>query len=106
MLNRLSVYASFIRVSHSVFALPFALAGALLAAQHTAVTWGSVGWILVAMVAARSAAMGFNRLVDARMDALNPRTSMRELPRGAMTSREATVFIAAASAVFVFAASR
>jgi 4-hydroxybenzoate polyprenyltransferase len=104
--NRLQTYASFVRFSHSVFALPFALAGALLAAQHTAVTWGSVGWILVAMVAARSAAMGFNRLVDAGMDALNPRTSMRELPRGAMTSREATAFIAAASAVFVFAASR
>jgi 4-hydroxybenzoate polyprenyltransferase len=105
-LVKIKTYASFVRFSHSVFALPFALAGALLAAQHTAVTWGSVGWILVAMVAARSAAMGFNRLVDARMDALNPRTSMRELPRGAMTSREATAFVVAASAVFVFAASR
>jgi 4-hydroxybenzoate polyprenyltransferase len=104
--NRLQTYASFVRFSHSVFALPFALAGALLAAQHTAVTWGRVGWILVAMVAARSAAMGFNRLVDARLDALNPRTSMRELPRGAMTAREATAFIVAASAVFVFAAAR
>src|SRR3982751_6419789 len=106
MISRLRTYASFVRFSHSVFALPFALAGALLAAQHTAVTWGSVGWILVAMVAARSAAMGFNRLVDARMDALNPRTTMRELPRGAMTSREATAFIVAASAVFVAAAWR
>src|SRR5215470_887459 len=106
MLSRLSVYASFVRVSHSVFALPFALAGALLAAQHTPVTWTTIGWILVAMVAARSAAMGFNRLVDARMDALNPRTAMRELPRGAMTPREATLFVAAASAIFVFAASR
>src|SRR5688572_20144210 len=58
------------------------------------------------MVAARSAAMGFNRLVDARHDALNPRTSMRELPRGAMTVREATVFVAIASIVFVYAAFR
>ena len=72
-----------------MFALPFALAGALLAAQHTAVTWTTVGWILAAMVAARSAAMGFNRLVDARMDALNPRTAMRELPRGVMSRRRA-----------------
>jgi 4-hydroxybenzoate polyprenyltransferase len=104
--NTLQTYASFVRFSHSVFALPFALAGALLAAQHGPVTWGSVGWILVAMVAARSAAMGFNRLVDARLDALNPRTSMRELPRGAMTSREATAFVVVASAVFIFAASR
>jgi len=105
-MNRLRTYGSFVRFSHSVFALPFALAGALLAAQHVAVTRGSVGWILVAMVAARSAAMGFNRLVDARIDALNPRTSMRELPRGAMTFREATAFVVVASAVFVFAASR
>ena len=103
---KIKTYASFVRFSHSVFALPFALAGALLAAQHTPVTWGTVGWILVAMVAARSAAMGFNRLVDARLDALNPRTSMRELPRGAMTSREATLFVVVASVLFVVAASR
>jgi 4-hydroxybenzoate polyprenyltransferase len=106
MLSRLSVYASFVRVSHSVFALPFALAGALLAAQHTAVTWATIGWILVAMVAARSAAMGFNRLVDARLDALNPRTANREIPRGAMSVREAVTFVAVSSAVFVFASWR
>jgi len=105
-LNRLQTYAAFVRFSHSVFALPFALAGALLAAQHAAVTWATVGWILVAMVGARSAAMGFNRLVDARIDALNPRTAMRELPRGAMTSHEAALFVAVASALFVFAAWR
>ena len=106
MIARLRTYASFIRVSHSVFALPFALAGALLAAQHTAVTWGTIGWILAAMVAARSAAMGFNRLVDARMDALNPRTAMREIPRGAMSRREAAIFVAVSSAAFVCAAWR
>jgi 4-hydroxybenzoate polyprenyltransferase len=106
MPNRIAVYASFVRISHSVFALPFALAGVLLAAQHTALKWTTVGWILVAMVAARSAAMGFNRLVDARMDALNPRTANRELPRGAMTTREAVVFVAVASAAFVYAAWR
>lgn len=106
MFNRLAIYASFVRVSHSVFALPFALAGALLAAQHTAVAWATIGWILVAMVAARSAAMGFNRLVDARTDALNPRTANREIPRGVMTVREAVMFVAIASAVFVFASWR
>jgi 4-hydroxybenzoate polyprenyltransferase len=63
-------------------------------------------WILVAMVAARSAAMGFNRLADARMDALNPRTANRELPRGAMSTREAAVFIAVSSAAFFYAAFR
>jgi 4-hydroxybenzoate polyprenyltransferase len=104
--SRLRTYASFVRVSHSVFALPFALAGALLAAQHHAVTWATIGWILVAMVAARSAAMGFNRLVDARMDALNPRTAMREIPRGAMSMREAAAFVAVSSGAFVFASER
>jgi 4-hydroxybenzoate polyprenyltransferase len=104
--SRLRTYASFVRVSHSVFALPFALAGALLAAQRTVVTWGTIAWILAAMVAARSAAMGFNRLVDARMDALNPRTANREIPRGAMSMREATVFVIVSSAAFVFASWR
>ena len=108
-MQRLKTYASFVRFSHSVFALPFALTGALLA-LHKSADWtpGSVAWrtawIVVAMVAARSAAMGFNRLADAPHDALNPRTSMRELPRGLMTRREALVFVAASSIVFVGAA--
>jgi 4-hydroxybenzoate polyprenyltransferase len=108
-LNRLRTYASFVRFSHSVFALPFALTGALLAIERGVhESSKSIGvnvlWIIVAMVAARSAAMGFNRLVDAHHDALNPRTAMRELPRGAMTTGEATLFVIASSAVFVFAA--
>jgi 4-hydroxybenzoate polyprenyltransferase len=109
LLKRIAVYMSFVRFSHSVFALPFALAGALLALQHVpenSVTWRTIGWILVAMVAARSAAMGFNRLVDARFDALNPRTANRELPRGAMSRGEAVAFVVIASALFVFATSR
>lgn len=106
MFSRLALYLSFVRFSHSVFALPFALAGALLAARETPMTWRTAGWIVVAMVAARSAAMGFNRLVDARFDALNPRTANRELPRGAMSVREASVFVAVASVVFVYAASQ
>jgi len=105
-MDRIRTYLSFVRFSHSVFALPFALAGALLASRHAAITWPTVGWILVAMVAARSAAMGFNRLVDARIDAGNPRTANRELPRGAMTTREAVAFVLVAAAVFVFASWR
>lgn len=104
MVARLQTYLSFVRFSHSVFALPFAMAGALLASRHVPITWAVVGWILVAMVAARSAAMGFNRLVDARFDALNPRTASREIPRGAMTRVEATVFVVVASLVFITAA--
>jgi 4-hydroxybenzoate polyprenyltransferase len=106
MFRRLVVYGSFVRFSHSVFALPFALAGALLASRHVPITWPVVGWILVAMVAARSAAMGFNRLADARFDALNPRTASREIPSGVMSALEAGVFVAVASAVFVFASWR
>jgi 4-hydroxybenzoate polyprenyltransferase len=107
--NRLHTYASFVRFSHSVFALPFALTGALLALNQTG-QWGPadvvprVGWIVVAMVAARSAAMGFNRLVDARYDALNPRTASREIPRGAMSRGEATIFVVVSALAFVAAA--
>ncbi|MDA1092752.1 MAG: putative 4-hydroxybenzoate polyprenyltransferase [Acidobacteria bacterium] len=100
MLRRLSLYASLVRFGHSVFALPFALVGALLAARQTPLTLGRVGWILAAMVAARTAAMGFNRLVDARFDALNPRTADRELPRGALSTRDAVVLVVVASLVF------
>ena len=105
-MNRLSTYLSFVRFGHSVFALPFALSGALLASRRSPIGWVQVVWMIVAMVAARSAAMGFNRLVDARFDALNPRTSMRELPRGAMSNREATLFVVVSSGMFVFASWR
>ncbi len=108
-MNRIRTYASFVRFSHSVFALPFALTGALLA-LHRLNDWtvATVAqrflWIVVAMVAARSAAMGFNRLADASHDALNPRTAMRELPRGLMSRNEAGVFIIVSSVLFVIAA--
>jgi 4-hydroxybenzoate polyprenyltransferase len=105
-MRKLATYLSFVRFSHSVFALPFALTGALLAWREHPFSWLQVAWIVVCMVSARSAAMGFNRLVDARMDALNPRTAMRELPRGLLSRPEATMFVIAASAMFVFAASR
>ena len=108
-MERIRTYASFVRFSHSVFALPFALTGALLALHRlNAWTSATIGWrllwIVVAMVAARSAAMAFNRLADASHDALNPRTAMRELPRGVMTRTEARVFVVVASIVFIFAA--
>jgi 4-hydroxybenzoate polyprenyltransferase len=104
MLSRLRTYASFVRVSHSVFALPFALAGMLLAARTQPVTGAQIAWVVAAMVFARSAAMGFNRVVDARFDAVNPRTAGRELPRGALSHREAVFFVGLASVAFMFAA--
>jgi 4-hydroxybenzoate polyprenyltransferase len=103
VVERIATYLSFVRISHSLFALPFALVGAVLAARTVPLTWARMGWIVVAMVGARSAAMAFNRIVDARFDALNPRTAQRELPRGAMSAREAWLFLAVSAAVFVYA---
>lgn len=106
MLATLRTWGSFVRFSHSVFALPFALTGALLAARTQPVGWRAVAWIIVAMVSARSAAMGFNRLADAAWDARNPRTAMREIPRGVISRSQAVVFVVLSSAVFVFAAGQ
>jgi len=97
----LKTYASFIRVSHSVFALPFALVGALLAAAERPVEPIRILWIVLAMVTARSAAMAFNRIVDARWDALNPRTANREIPTGKLTSAQAMAFLVVTSAGFI-----
>lgn len=103
-MGKLATYLSFIRFSHSVFALPFALTGALLAWRIAPFEWRQILWVVVAMVTARSAAMGFNRLVDARLDALNPRTASREIPRGALSRGDAAVFVVITSAIFVTAA--
>jgi 4-hydroxybenzoate polyprenyltransferase len=106
--KRLLLTAEMIKFEHSVFALPFALTGALLAWR--AGGWGPGGpwhkliWIVVAMVAARSAAMAFNRVVDAGIDGRNPRTQMRHLPAGALSTGFAWAFVVVSSAVFVAAA--
>ena len=99
-------YLSFVRFSHSVFALPFALTGALLASRGVPVGWAQIVWIVVAMVAARSAAMGFNRLVDAAYDAKNPRTAMREIPRGVISRPAAALFVVLSTVAFVAAAAQ
>ena len=90
-----------VRFGHSVFAIPFALVGALLAAEQHPLTLARIGWIVAAMVTARTAAMGFNRLVDARYDALNPRTANRELPRGALSRGDAIGLVSLSSLAFV-----
>jgi 4-hydroxybenzoate polyprenyltransferase len=104
--SRLATYASFVKLPHTVFALPFALIGVTLASYRAAVGWNTLGWVVLAFTAARFAAMGFNRIVDRDYDARNPRTMMREIPRGALTVREAWLAVAVASAVFVLAAGR
>ena len=104
LLGRIGLYGRMIRFSHSVFALPFALSSAVIAAG-SGISWRQVAWILVAMVGARSAAMGFNRLADQSLDARNPRTAGRELPRGALSRGEVWVFVAASAATLVVAAA-
>jgi len=97
-----------IKFEHSVFALPFALTAALLAARESGFArtawWPAAAWIVVAMVAARSAAMAFNRLVDSGIDARNPRTRGRHLPAGLLSKAFAWGFVAVSSLVFLFAA--
>src|SRR5580658_947528 len=94
-----------IKWEHSIFALPFALCGAMLAAGGLP-AWSQLGWIVVAMVSARSAAMAFNRLADASIDAANPRTATRALPVGQLTPAFVSTFVLVACGVFVFAASQ
>lgn len=100
-----SRYASFVKLPHTLFALPFAGVGALLASYTFLqnVTVESVLWILLAFTAARFAAMGFNRIVDRKYDAINPRTMLRELPAGKLTMPQAVAAVVFASALFIFA---
>ena len=104
--SRLVRYVNFVKLPHTVFALPFALVGATLASYSHRVTAGALGWIVLAFTAARFAAMGFNRIVDRQIDAKNPRTARRELPSGVLGVHEAAIAVLIASIVFVFAAWR
>jgi 4-hydroxybenzoate polyprenyltransferase len=103
--SRLITYANFVKLPHTVFLLPFALVGMTLASYVGRLRGTTVLWIVVAFTAARFAAMGFNRIVDREIDARNPRTAGRELPRGAMSLAEARWAVAVASLVFVLAAT-
>jgi 4-hydroxybenzoate polyprenyltransferase len=98
-------YSNLVKLPHTVFALPFALVGATLASYQHPVDLADIGWILLAFTSARFAAMGFNRIVDRRIDARNPRTSSRELPAGKLSVGEASVSVAAASLLFLFSAA-
>ncbi len=97
-------HANLVRLPHTIFALPFALVGVVLASYLAPITVGDVVWVVVAFTSARFAAMGFNRIVDREIDARNPRTQSREIPSGSMSVREASVAVTIASVVFFFAA--
>ncbi len=105
LLHNLRTTLEMIKWEHSIFALPFALCGAMLAAGGWP-TPHQLAWIIVAMVAARSAAMAFNRVADAAIDAANPRTRTRALPAGTLTPAFVTTFVVVSSAIFILAASQ
>ena len=103
ILRKLRTTLEMIKFEHTVFALPFAFIGALLARKGIPTAW-QAGWIIAAMVGGRSAAMTFNRIADFRYDILNPRTRGRALPRGSLSMQFAVAFTIAMSALFVFSA--
>ena len=105
LLRNLKVTLEMIKWEHSIFALPFALCGAMLAAGGLPAS-GQLAWIVVAMVSARSAAMAFNRLADVSIDAANPRTATRALPVGQLTPAFVSTFVLVACGIFVLAASQ
>ena len=98
--------ANFVKLPHTVFAMPFALVGVIFASANHAMTLRQVVYVVIAFTAARFAAMGFNRIVDRDVDAVNPRTAMRELPRGALTIWQARAAVIVASLVFIVASSQ
>jgi len=104
--SRFIAYVNLVKLPHTVFALPFALVGVILASYRRPIHLAQVAWVVVAFTAARFAAMAFNRIADRDIDARNPRTAMREIPRGVLSVAEAWGSVIVASALFGFAASR
>jgi 4-hydroxybenzoate polyprenyltransferase len=106
VLNRkIQVYGQMIKFSHTVFALPFALSAVAMGWEKQPPSIWALAWILLAMVGARSAAMGFNRIVDAEIDLKNERTAIREIPSGKLSKKEAVLFVGMSCLVFVFSAA-
>ncbi len=105
MFERISIYARMIKFSHTIFALPFALSAVILVQRYYPITLWDMVWILMAMVGARSAAMGFNRIVDIAFDAKNPRTAGREIPSGRLSLSSAKWFVVIFSVMFIFASA-
>ncbi len=97
-------YVNLVKLPHTVFALPFALVGVTLASYVAPVTLSKVVWVVIAFTAARFAAMGFNRIVDRDVDALNPRTKSREIPSGMLSVPAASVAVSVACIIFVISA--
>lgn len=105
IVERIRTFGRMVAFSHSIFALPFALASATLASRQVAVTWVQIVWIVICMITARSAAMGFNRILDRDIDATNPRTKDRDLPAGRISVGAAWGFTIGSAAAFVAASA-
>jgi 4-hydroxybenzoate polyprenyltransferase len=97
-------YVNFVKLPHTVFALPFALLGLLVASRQHAITWRTLGLVVLAFTCARFVALGFNRIADRELDAKNPRTRARELPSGRLTLRQAWIAVLGAAMVFLWTA--
>ena len=105
LLSKALIYSRMIKISHTIFALPFALASVVLVHRVAPLTASTMFWVVMAVVGARSAAMGFNRLADAAIDRRNPRTAKRDIPIGAISKSEATAFIGVSALIFIVAAA-
>jgi 4-hydroxybenzoate polyprenyltransferase len=105
MIGKLADYGRMIKFSHTLFAMPFALAAVVLAQRVVPLDGSTLLWVLVALVAARSAAMGFNRIADAALDARNPRTANREIPAGKLSRSHTRRFVIVSSLAFIGAAA-
>ena len=105
MLERILTYGRMIKFSHTVFALPFALSAVILAQRRHQMIISDIFWILLAMIGARSSAMGFNRIADAKFDTKNPRTSKRDIPSGRLSLSSAVVFVILFSGLFIFSSA-
>lgn len=103
--DKVVTYAHMIKISHTVFALPFGLAALVILSENHVITAEMLLWVIIAIIAARSAAMGFNRVIDASYDGRNPRTANRHIPSGTLSVREATMFGVFSAVVFVGAAA-
>ena len=105
MLERILTYGRMIKFSHTVFALPFAFSAVILAQRRHQMIISDIFWILLAMIGARSSAMGFNRIADAKFDTKNPRTSKRDIPSGRLSLSSAVVFVIFFSGLFIFSSA-
>jgi len=105
IINQVKIFGQMVKFSHTIFALPFAMSSFVLSLREVQFKWISLLWILIAMVGARSSAMGFNRIIDSEYDLLNPRTNNREIPQNKISKIEAFFFVIIFSILFIMSSA-